>query len=181
MQGETEQQLRLGQLRLIVSLMIGIFVVITSYTIYWLVEYNKKYGFFVKTNAEVVEQIEEDGIVRDVLQYKVNGIEYRVTAEYVSDNQLGDVVKIYYDKNNHLGIVYSLDSKRIILPVLAGLFGAVCVALIVVYIQIKKSIYGKPNRKKSAHISTSLNYDNIVENVEDSQSNDEIEIQENND
>lgn len=141
--GETEQQLRLGQLRMIVFIMVLLFVIILSYTIFWTIDYNNKYAFFIKTDATVVSQVEEDGKVKDILAYTVDGIEYRTTCGYASKNNIGDIVTIYYDKNNPIGIIFALDSKRIIFPVITGLFGVTCIGLIVVYILIDKSIKRK--------------------------------------
>ena len=155
MKGDTEQQLRINQLRMIVVIMVVLFVTILGYTIYWSIDYNRKYNFFRKAEAEVVSHIDEEGVIRDVLMFKVDGIEYRVTASYESKNDIGDNVVIYYDKNNPIGIIYSLDNKRIIFPVLSGLFGTGCVALIVVYIYIARG-YKKTLLKRS---KTTHNYD----------------------
>lgn len=151
MQGETEQELRLYQLKLIVIIMVIVFVALLSYTIYWSIDYNKKYNFFVKTDAVVVEQIDKDGITKDVLKYDVNGVEYRINADYHSKNEIGDTVVLYYDKHNPIGVIYSLDSNRIVLPIITGLFGVTCSALIVVYFLISKSLikYKKKRRSKS--------------------------------
>jgi hypothetical protein len=139
MQVETEKDLRIKQLRLIVFVMIVIFIAILSYTIYWLSSYNKHYGFFKETSAEVVDRVDMDGSMYDVLYYSIDGIEYKVTSDIVTDNEVGDEIKIYYDKDNPLGIIYSLDNKRIILPIITVCFGLFCVALIVIYILIYKA------------------------------------------
>jgi len=136
MQIETERDLRINQLRLIVFVMLTIFIVILAYTTYWLIDYNKKFGFFVKTDAVVIDHEEIEGIKYDVLNYKIDGIEYKVTADVKSSNDVGDQIVIYYDEENPLGIIYSLDNRRIILPILAGLFGVVAISLLVVYILI---------------------------------------------
>ncbi|MGN0960711.1 MAG: hypothetical protein ACI4PF_00760 [Christensenellales bacterium] len=149
MQGYTEQRLRLNQLRMIVIIMVVIFAVILSYTIFWSIDYNNKYGFFTKTKAEVVSQVNENGITKDVLSYKVGEVEYRITADYSSNNSIGDTITIFYDKNNPIGIIYSLDNKRIILPVLSSLFGVVCLGLVIIYISIEKSY--KNNLKEKTH------------------------------
>ena len=153
MQGELEQQLRLKQLRMIVVLMVVIFVAILGYTIFWIVDYNQKYGFFVKTEAEVVSQIKENGVTNDVVKFSVDNVEYQVIADYNSKNEVGDKIIIYYDKNNPIGIIESLNNNRIVLPVLTGIFGVLCIALIVVYMFIRKS-YKKniANSKKKIKI-----------------------------
>lgn len=166
MRDNTEAQLRLGQLRTILIVMFVIFVTILSYTIYWLIDYEKQYGFFEKTKAEVIEQSIEDGITRDILRYNVNGVEYRILADYVSDNEVGDVIKIYYDKNNPIGIIYSLDIKRIAYPLLTALFGVGCISLTIVYILMKKSF--KLRHNKSRVMDANLNEEDCIsiENIE---------------
>ena len=136
MQIETEKDLRINQLKLILFVMIVIFVAITSYTVYWLINYNKHYGFFVETKAEVVEQVNLEGTIHDVLFYEIEGNEYKVTSDIKSNNDLGDIITIYYDEDNPLGIIYSLDNKRIILPIITACFGVCCIALLVTYILI---------------------------------------------
>lgn len=133
---ETEKDLRIKQLRLIVIVMIVLSIVMTVFTISWLVGYNKIYGDFATVESEVVEQKEVDGIVHDVFQYEVNDNEYKVTADWKSKHNIGDNVKLYYDSNNHLNITESLDSRRIILPIITGIFLISCIALIVIYIWI---------------------------------------------
>ena len=139
MQIETEKDLRINQLRLIVFVLVAIFVAITTYTVYWLINYNKHFGFFQEVTAEVVDRVDMEGKTYDVLHYVVNDIEYKVTADVVSDNEKGDIITIYYDENNPLGIIYSLDNKRFILPIFSAVFGVLCVVLVVVYILIYRA------------------------------------------
>ena len=96
---QEEKELRLNQLKLIVLVTTLIFAFMLVYTIYWLVDYNKQYGFFEKTIAKVVEHQEIDGADYDLLSFVVDGNEYRVTTEYESKNDIGDKVKVFYDKN----------------------------------------------------------------------------------
>lgn len=139
-----ERELRLGQLRLVLIVMTVVFVAILSYTIAWQCNYNEKYGFFKKCQAKVVEQVRDDeGELRDVLLYfDDDGVEYRLTADYDSNKQVGDKITIYYDENNPFGVIYSLDGKRIWLPVLTSLFGVGCGVLCVIYILSYKNVYG---------------------------------------
>ena len=140
---QEEKELRLGQLRLIVIVMTLIFLFMAVYTTYFIIDYNEKYDFFEKTTAEVIEHQVIDGVEYDLLSYKVNGNEFRITTEYASKNDIGDTITIYYDINNPLGIVYSLDSRRIWLPVLTSIFASANIALVVVYILIRKGVFAK--------------------------------------
>ena len=140
---QEEKELRLGQLRLIVIVMTLIFLFMAVYTTYFMIDYNEKYDFFEKTTAEVIEHQVIDGEEYDLLSYKVNGNEFRITTEYASKNDIGDTITIYYDINNPLGIVYSLDSRRIWLPVLTSIFASANIALVVVYILIRKGVLAK--------------------------------------
>lgn len=143
-----ERELRLGQLRLIVIIMIAIFVAILSYTIWWSCDYNEKYGFFKKCTAEVVKRTEDDeGTVQNILMYyDENGVEYRLTVDN-ADYDICDKVTIYYDRNNPLGIVYRLDSKRIWLPILTALFGLGCITLTIVFVMLQSNVYNKKHNK----------------------------------
>ena len=156
MQFETEKDLRIKQLRLIVVVMLVLFAVIMAYTIYWLIDYKDKYGFFEKTEAVVVDQVTSEGITYDVLNYKVDGVEYNVTSNIKSENQVGDQIKVYYDEKIPLSIIYSLDSRRIILPIIACCFGVVSISLMVVYIIIYLS---NKNYKKLLLIMSSQSSD----------------------
>jgi len=135
--------LRVQQLRLVVFVMIGLFLVMLAYTIYWFVDYNDKYGYFDKTTAVVVENKEIDEKKYSVLKYDVGKHEYRITTEYPTDFEIGENVKIYYDRNNPIGFVFKLDSRRIILPIITGVFGACCIGLLSVYILFWNSIRNK--------------------------------------
>lgn len=159
---QDEQELRAGQLRIIIVIMVVLLVALLSYTIIWSTNYNKTYGFFKKTIAEVVEQSESDGVVKDVLLYEVDGVEYRLTGDYNSKNEIGDKVKIYYDKNNPLGVVYKLDSNRVLLPVLTSLFGVGCIILMVVYILIIKDISDK--KKLIEYLQSTQNQQTKIDN-----------------
>lgn len=145
---QEEKELRLNQLKLIVLVVTLIFAFMLIYTIYWLVDYNKQYGFFEKTTAVVVEHQEIDGKKYDLLSFDVDGNEYRVTTKYESKNDIGDRVKIFYDKNYPVGVIYSLDSRRVWLPILSSIFGMANVGLIVVYILVRKDVI-KPTKSKS--------------------------------
>ena len=140
----SERQLRLNQLRLIVGLMAIIFLFMLVYTIIWIVDFNKHYKQFNKTDAEVIEHKEVDNVLRDVVKYKVKGNEYILTIEEESREDVGKIITIYYDKSNPLSVVKELDNRRIILPIITTVFGCVCTGLIVVYFVIYKS-YSKTN------------------------------------
>ncbi len=146
---QEEKELRLNQLRLIVIVMTLIFAFMMVYTIYFLVDYKDKYGFFKKATAEVVEHQELNGKEYDLISYFVDGNEFRITTEYETKNDIGDTITIYYDINNPLGIVYSLDSRRIWLPILTTVFASANIGLCVMYILIRKGIIkAKLNKKE---------------------------------
>lgn len=153
---QEEKELRLNQLRLIVIVMTLIFAFMLVYTIYFLIDYNDKYSFFEKATAEVIEHQEIDGKEYDLLSYKVDGNEFRITTEYESKNAIGDTITIYYDTNNPLGVVYSLDSRRIWLPILTGIFAIANVGLCAMYILIRKGVLGNKNVKKKEIVNVEL-------------------------
>ena len=144
---ETERELRIKQLRLIVSIMIIIFLFILVYTIVWSIEFNKTFGDFKRAKATVYEQKEIEGQAHDVLKYIVKGNEFYLTTEEVSKNEIGDTIIIYYDSTNPLSIVYKLDNRRIILPIITVVFGCVCVGLVVTYVLIIRSENNSKNKK----------------------------------
>ena len=166
---QIEKELRLNQLRLIVIVATIIFAFMLVYTIYWLTDYKKEYGFFQKGEAVVVEHQEIDGKTYDLLSYEVNDNEFRITTEYESKNDIGDTVTIYYDEGYPLGVVYSLDSRRIVLPILSAVFGVVNVSLVAVYFLIRKSVLSKPAVKKGVE---NPKENDIVENVEQEKDDD---------
>lgn len=161
MQDENEQELRLGQLRMLVIVMVILFAVLLGYTIYWSIDYNRQYGFFEKTTAEVVSQEVVDGKKRDTIKYYVDGVEYRLVADYSGNKQIGDRLTIFYDKSNPLGVVYKLDSKRIVLPILTGVFGAGCVALVILYILLYTGYKNRKRLKKYLEYQKQMEKDNI--------------------
>lgn len=173
---QIEKELRLNQLRLIVIVSTLIFAFMLVYTIYWIIDYNREYGFFDKKEAVVIEHQEIDGKTYDLLSYIVDNNEFRITTEYESKNNVGDKVTIYYDENYPLGVVYSLDNRRIVLPVLSSIFGVANVSLIVLYFLIRKGVLSKPEHQEIIEISNdedilNTNEDRIVENIEIEKSN----------
>jgi len=100
-------------------------------------------------NSEVVEHREVDGKQRDVFQFKIDMIEYNVVSDNESKYDIGDSVKICYDKNNPINIISEFDSKRIILPILCGIFGALTIGLMIVYIMIYVSFQRTQGNNKS--------------------------------
>ncbi len=132
---------------MIVILMLLVFVFMLVYTIYFVVDYNKEYGFFESATATVIDHQEIEGKTYDLLSYNVDGNEFRITTEYESKNDIGDTITIYYDQDYPLGVIYELDSRRIWLPVITSIFGVGTAALVVVYFVFKKGD-GKSLSKK---------------------------------
>jgi hypothetical protein len=145
MQIETEKDLRIKQLRLIVCVVLVIFLIITVYTIYWMIDYNNRYGFYEEVRAEVVEQKRLDGVTYDVLYYTIDGNDYKITSDIKSQNNIGDIITIYCDENNPLGIIYSLDNRKTTLIILDICFGVFSVGLLITYIFI--DISNKKSKK----------------------------------
>ena len=137
--GETERELRLQQLRLVVCVMFVLFAFMLAYTIYWVIDYRAKFENCGKTIATVTSHKEKEGISYDVFEYKVDGHEYIITSDIPSMYDVGEEVSIYYEKESPICLVYDIDNRQIILPIITSAFGCVCVGLGVVYILIKKS------------------------------------------
>jgi len=143
------RSLRIKQLRLIVVVMFVILIAMVGYTIFWTVNYNTAFKDYEYINSEVVEHREVDGKQRDVFQFKIDMIEYNVVSDNESKYDIGDSVKICYDKNNPINIISEFDSKRIILPILCGIFGALTIGLMIVYIMIYVSFQRTQGNNKS--------------------------------
>ena len=116
------KKLRKKQMQLVLGVLIALVALFISFTIYWEIDYSKKYGYFVKTTATVVDHVVVNNIEYDVLEYEAEGITYNHTSSYKSKNHIEDRISIYYDENNPSGVIYKLDSKRILLPLISGLF-----------------------------------------------------------
>ena len=159
---QVEKELRLNQLKLIVIVTILIFAFMLVYSIFWISNFKKDYDSYEKTWAKVIEHQEINGKVFDMLSYTIDGNEFRITTEYESKDYIGDKVVIYYDTNFPLDIVYSLDSRRIVLPVLTMVFGIVNVGLVVLYFLIKKGVVGQ-----KAKLTDTNQVDNTIEKTLD--------------
>lgn len=127
------KDLRKKQVRLIIIVLAFLSVVFIGFTIYWEIDYKKKFGYFSKVKAEVVDHAVVDNIEYDVLEYDVGENTYRHTTSYKSKNHIEDVITIYYDKNNPTGVIYKLDGKRISLPIISSLFMMTSIGVYVFY------------------------------------------------
>lgn len=143
------RELKKKQYLLYIIIMLVLFVVMLVYTVVWCVNYNKKYGFFVKTTATVVEHNSDEGKLYDVLEYYVDGVVVLNTTSYLSRNEIGDKITIYYDSTNPTGFVTKLDSRRIVLPVITTIYGVASAALTIMYFTTyyKKSTIMQSNEK----------------------------------
>lgn len=130
---ENLKELRKKQVQLILIILAFLSILFISYTVYWEIDYNKKYGYFKSINAEVVDHNVIDELEYDVLEYDVGGITYLHTTSYISKNHIEDKITIYYDANNPNGVIYSLDSRRIVLPILSALFLLASIGVYVFY------------------------------------------------
>ena len=135
--GETMQNIdnaRKNQYKLLIAILMIVFLSIICYTICWEINYYSKYNHFKKVTAEVVAY-EIDGDKKyDVLEYVVDSSYYQNVTSYQSKNKIGDKISIYYDINNPLGVIYSRDYRRYVLPIICVLLGIVCSSFVIIYL-----------------------------------------------
>ena len=153
-----ELELRKQQFRLVLIILAVLFVLFFSFTLYFCINYYKSYNFFNKTQAEVVDHEVIDGIEYDVLEYVVDGNEFRITSDYESKNHIEDIVTIYYAQDNPVGVIYELDSRRISLPIITLLFGLATIGLFVLY-------FINYNSNKNSDYQSEIVVDNKAEKV----------------
>ena len=127
------RELKKRQYLMYIVIILVLFVVMLTYTIIWCFDYEKRYGFFVKTEAVVVEHSTDAGKLYDVLEYTVDGVVLLNTTSYLSRNNIGDKVTIYYDENNPSGFVTKLDGRRIALPIITTIYGIASMVLTIMY------------------------------------------------
>ena len=130
------RELKKRQYLMYIVIMLVLFVVMLTYTIIWCFDYEKRYGFFVKTEAVVVEHSTDAGKLYDVLEYTVDGVVLLNTTSYLSRNNIGDKVTIYYDENNPSGFVTKLDGRRVALPIITSVYGVVSMILTIMYYSV---------------------------------------------
>ena len=151
-----DNDLRKNQYKLLIAILMIVFLSIVGYTVYWEINYYSKYNHFKKVTAEVVAY-EVDGDKKyDVLEYVVNSSYYQNITSYESKNKIGDKISIYYDTNNPLGVIYSRDYRRYVLPIICVLLGAVCSSFVLIY---KKSF---PKQKLDRNKSTMQSWINVL-------------------
>lgn len=127
------KELKKKQYLMYIVIMLVLFVVMLTYTVVWCFDYNKRYGFFVKTEAVVVEHVTESGKLYDVLEYDVDGVVLLNKTSYISQNNIGDKITIYYDENNPSGFVTKLDGRRIALPIITSIYGVASMVLTIMF------------------------------------------------
>lgn len=143
-----DNDLRKNQYKLLIAILMIVFLSIVGYTVYWEINYYSKYNHFKKVTAEVVAYEVNGDKKYDVLEYVVNSSYYQNITSYESKNKIGDKISIYYDTNNPLGVIYSRDYRRYVLPIICVLLGAVCSSFVLIY---KKSF---PKQKLDRNKST---------------------------
>lgn len=148
MQGINEKDIRKNQykLYLIVFAIVVCFLII--YTIIWEINYYRDYGYFKKTSAEVVDHEKDGELLYDIIVYEVNNVYYKKTTSYISKNEINDIITIYYDENNPIGVIYNLDYRRIVLPLLCGGLVIILTTLSIMYIFNFNTMQNKKNYKK---------------------------------
>ncbi len=127
------RELKKKQYLMYIIIMLVLFVVMLTYTIIWCFDYEKRYGFFVKTEAVVVGHSTDAGKLYDVLEYTVDDVVLLNTTSYLSRNNVGDKVTIYYDENNPSGFVTKLDGRRVALPIITSVYGIASMVLTIMY------------------------------------------------
>lgn len=148
MVGQNDKEIRKSQHRLILCMVFVVFIVMLGYTIIWEIDYHNRYGYFVKTTANIIDYEIIEGNTYDVIEYTVNNVEYQKTTEYLSKNKVGDNILIYYDKNNPIGVIYSIDIKTWLLPTITSVFGVVTILLTILYINYYKKQSTMQTNKK---------------------------------
>lgn len=151
-----DNDLRKNQYKLLIAILMIVFLSIVGYTVYWEINYYSKYNHFKKVTAEVVAYEVNGDKKYDVLEYVVNSSYYQNITSYESKNKIGDKISIYYDTNNPLGVIYSRDYRRYVLPIICVLLGAVCSSFVVIY---KKSF---PKQKLDKNKSTMQSWINVL-------------------
>ncbi len=150
-QVENIGELKKKQYLLYIIILLVLLVAMLTYTLVFCISHNKEYSFFKGVEAEVISHDTIDGVVYDVVEYSVDGVVYRNTTSVISKNDIGDIVTIYYDENNPIGIVTKLDSKRWILPTITLIYGVATASLTVLYFV---NYYGKTNKLKDKKVKT---------------------------
>lgn len=141
---DEERYARKSQYKLLLTLLTVVFLIIAGYTIFWEVRYLIKYNHFQGVEAEVIEHEIDGENTYDVITYSVDGVEYETTTKYQSKNEIGDKIIVYYDTNSPIGVIYSLDYRRYVLPIISILVGGVYLYFLILY---KKS-YPKTKQRK---------------------------------
>lgn len=155
---DLEKASRKSQYRLILTIIFMFFVIVMAYTMFWELRYYTKYNHFQKVEAEVISHEIEDEKTYDVIKYSVDSIEYETVTNYESKNEIGDKIYIYYDINSPIGVIYSLDFRRYLLPIITVMFGGVWTCLLIMY---KKSY---PKTKLKEHKKRETPVDILLQN-----------------
>ena len=153
---EDAKEARKSQYKLLLNLLLIIFLAITAYTIFWEVRYIIRYNHFQKVEAEVVDHEIDGENVYDVLEYFVDGVEYRKTTSYQSKNEIGDVIVVYYDIQSPVGVIYSLDYRRYALPIITVMMGAVYLSFYFMYKISFPKTKKKPIKKEATPVDILL-------------------------
>lgn len=149
--------LRKRQYRFFLIILTMVFLVVLGYTIYWEVDYHSKYNF-KKVTAKVIEHVVEGDNVYDKIFYTVNGNGYEKTVtDYTSKNDINDEIIVYYDNDKPNGIIYSLDNRRYLLPIVSVMIGAVTLTFVIMY----KMSYPKSKDKKKVEETKPEIFDDI--------------------
>ncbi len=140
-----EKEARRGQYKLLLIILSLIFITITAYTIFWEIRYHQKYNYFQRVEAEVSGfDTDDNGDKYAIILYYVNDNKYEKNTDIFLDKKAGDKIFVYYDENDPYGVIYSLDYRRYLLPVISGVLGGVLVVFLIMY----KSSYPKQKIKQ---------------------------------
>lgn len=149
-----EKELKKKQHRLYVICCVLVFMLFLGYTIIWEIDYHKKYGHFKRVRCEVVEHVEEDGETYDVFTFQTDKqVWVKKTTPFKSKYDIGDKFYAYYDTETEIEMIYNIDDRKIILPIITGMFGLATCGVIALYLITyrKNKVKGDDNKsnKKS--------------------------------
>jgi len=132
MEDLTKYDYKKKQYRMLLIVSMLLFMVILLFSIFWNVNYNKKYSYFVAIDAVVVGYDDSSGEQYAVISYCVDAVEYQKTTNKTGLDK-GDKITIFYDENDPVGFIYNRDIKYYVLPIISALFGVVNLMLFVLY------------------------------------------------
>ena len=137
-----------GIIALLISIGIGIFYLM-SYSQYF------KTKDYIETDATIIEVYKKDNIDFWTLQYVVNGSLYTKNDLLALEGNVGDKVKIYYNPNDYMNIIWG-DRKPSIIILLIALFFCLWGGT-AIWLNVRRILhFFKPNEYESVDDSVSV-------------------------